>query len=678
MELMQGIKESIEYVVFSSYEVHSLTKITRNAAQNGIFTFDVKDKEEVMLIPYELIVASDNPMQAEECSHGGLRCNYFCRTCKVSSTTAEKKMDKGYNNIFQCGELRSPEDTRTQIKQQIELSKLSGGTDKVNKVVSQMGVRDTTCAMIINRMLPLGKVLRKRTAGKPAIPEAQVTTELEEEFERLLGGQLVDDCINPLLAYILDNANLLNTFRMRLESIDKHGLNLLSFAADYIVRYKGGLVGKHFKSLAQLMAFLVYDLVPQSVLDAWVMIGWLVVLLWHTSIDNIESYLAALSRAIEDFLSISAKCAPSILMSKPKFHFLLHLPMFIRRFGPAILYSTEHYESFNHVFRLAAIDSNRQAPSHDACQVFAEQEAMKHVVSGGHWHDPDQSFFVTSMTTHTNIVFSDFQSWSYSKQLTFVRGTAKLSTYVKDNGPPEVPDPISWDETQAAQCLHGIMVPTTRFQQAASVTAKHGDRAVVQKHVVIKHDDEYWIGKITEILVPFEQNIATHVVISVMEFLPELHCRLHMPCVKYPMPEHMIVIPPSDVICAVNVQHDCITSQCNSTRTMLEQQERLLTSRAQLLVDHAPTNAFILNIHSLHNYQWIISAIPIQTQDQTRASLMLDHALMRSHAAETLWSKKGADGEDAIPNPANEADPPPFEWQSKTHTKRARRKERQK
>ena len=90
---------------------------------------------------------------------------------------------------------------------------------------------------------------------------------------------------------MLDKTNLLDKFQVRLESIDQYGLNSPSFTADYIVRYKGGLIGKHFKNLAQIMAFLVYDLVPQSVLDAWVMIGRLVVLLWHTSIEDIESYL---------------------------------------------------------------------------------------------------------------------------------------------------------------------------------------------------------------------------------------------------------------------------------------------------------------------------------------------------------------------------------------------------
>jgi hypothetical protein len=74
---------------------------TRQAINDPIITFNIKHEEEVMLIPYNLIISGDNPMQAEECSHGGLKCNYLCRTCKVGGTTAEKKSDKGYSEIFQ-------------------------------------------------------------------------------------------------------------------------------------------------------------------------------------------------------------------------------------------------------------------------------------------------------------------------------------------------------------------------------------------------------------------------------------------------------------------------------------------------------------------------------------------------------------------------------------------------
>ncbi|KAF8546400.1 hypothetical protein OG21DRAFT_1391836, partial [Imleria badia] len=78
LELMQGMKDLI-----------------LKATDDFIIAFDVKHQEEVALIPYNLIIASDNPMQAEECSHGGLRCNYLCRTCKVGGTNAEKKTNEG-------------------------------------------------------------------------------------------------------------------------------------------------------------------------------------------------------------------------------------------------------------------------------------------------------------------------------------------------------------------------------------------------------------------------------------------------------------------------------------------------------------------------------------------------------------------------------------------------------
>lgn len=60
-----------------------------------------------MLIPYDLFHAGDNPMQAEECSHGGLKCNFFCCTCKVGGTTAAKKTDDGYTSIFKVSISRS-------------------------------------------------------------------------------------------------------------------------------------------------------------------------------------------------------------------------------------------------------------------------------------------------------------------------------------------------------------------------------------------------------------------------------------------------------------------------------------------------------------------------------------------------------------------------------------------
>ncbi|KAI6141210.1 hypothetical protein BKA82DRAFT_3954999, partial [Pisolithus tinctorius] len=91
----------------------------------------------------------------------------------------------------------------------------------------------------------------------------------------------------------------------------------------------------------EVMPFVIHDLILQTVIDGWMTLGELVVLLWHTKIDHIEVYLAWLTQMIEDFLNVTAICAPSILITKLKFHFLIHLPTYICHFGPAIIFSTE-------------------------------------------------------------------------------------------------------------------------------------------------------------------------------------------------------------------------------------------------------------------------------------------------------------------------------------------------
>jgi hypothetical protein len=58
------------------------------------------------------------------------------------------------------------------------------------------------------------------------------------------------------------------------------------------------------------------------------------------------------------------------------------------------MFSTERYESFNHVFRLACIHSNRGAPSRDTCNTFATQDVIKHVATGGYWFDPRSKTWV--------------------------------------------------------------------------------------------------------------------------------------------------------------------------------------------------------------------------------------------------------------------------------------------
>lgn len=102
MELIGAVMESVRFVLAMVSEYTCFADVSvRGAASEGIIAWDCKYEDEVMFIPYPLFEAGDNPMQAEECSQGGLRCNYFCRTCKVGGTMAEKQSDEGYLKLFE-------------------------------------------------------------------------------------------------------------------------------------------------------------------------------------------------------------------------------------------------------------------------------------------------------------------------------------------------------------------------------------------------------------------------------------------------------------------------------------------------------------------------------------------------------------------------------------------------
>lgn len=105
--------------------------------------------------------------------------------------------------------------------------------------------------------------------------------------------------------------------------------------------------------------------------------------------DSLQSDLEIL---IDNVLDAFSVIDPIRILQKPKLHLLKHLVQNIRRFGPAIRFSTEVFESFNAVFRQCSIHSNRQAPSRDIAAKFSHMERLKHTICGGYWYDGDRVY----------------------------------------------------------------------------------------------------------------------------------------------------------------------------------------------------------------------------------------------------------------------------------------------
>ena len=188
-------------------------------------------------------------------------------------------------------------------------------------------------------------------------------------------------------------------------------------------------------------------------------------------------------------------------MTKPKFHFLVHLPLYIRRFGPAILYSTERYESFNHIFRLTNIYSNRQAPSRDTCRIFAVQDIVRHIATGGWLFDrrirrwvsagadilghiesnPTQRQFLGIKEHHTD----ETQSTKLSKDAPLPWPRTQCSAAATATS--EAQGPVKGEPKDAqitAPPLRGRSNPVGRFHKAINFALAQGDMAHIGDHVV--------------------------------------------------------------------------------------------------------------------------------------------------------------------------------------------------
>ncbi|KAL6300161.1 hypothetical protein BKA93DRAFT_819596 [Sparassis latifolia] len=567
----------------------SMRTSVMSAAEAGIVAWDCRNNEEVILCPYGLFWGGDNPMHAEECSQAA--------------------SDEGFQKVFKAGELRMPAETTEQICEQIRQLLLSGGTEKVKNATSATGIRNSTTDSIVSCLLALGKKLQKHGGDEPVLSEDAIHTQLEADLEELLAGETVENSVNPLLGmpgvdihqdtpteilhtlllgvikyfwgqtvWLLMKSKAMDLFQAQLDSVSTAGLNDPMLGAEYICKYKGGLIGKHFKSLAQVMPYLIYDLIPQTVLDGWTTISTLVILLWHTEIKNTEKYLATLSQVIDDFLNITALCAPSILIT--------------------VLFSTERYESFNHVFRLASI--------YNTCNAFTSQDIMKHLATGGFWFDNSQRKWVcagrqiiTYISTHPPQarllgIKTERPKEPGSQQLSKWRTTHLLNGQ-KLSPPPFV---IIHKANRSTNNTFLILLDTTKRSPSSIVRAiKSAKMSLFFLHA----KTATWRADLSlkEILVPVNSNASYKVA---------AHVALRVPRLK--LANKTLVLAPKDVICVVNIQHDCLMSGCKGLTQAPVRQENTETRKTRTVSNHAETASYVLNTYSLHNHQNIASALP--------------------------------------------------------------------
>jgi len=85
----------------------------------------------------------------------------------------------------------------------------------------------------------------------------------------------------------------LDLLELQLDSISSDSLNIPNIMAKYMCQYRGSLIGKHFKTIVQVLPMVIYNMVPKDLLVVWLIMGRLVVLCRHMEIKDVSQYMAS-------------------------------------------------------------------------------------------------------------------------------------------------------------------------------------------------------------------------------------------------------------------------------------------------------------------------------------------------------------------------------------------------
>ncbi|KAJ7775833.1 hypothetical protein B0H14DRAFT_3508393 [Mycena olivaceomarginata] len=285
------------FVVMQEFHVHYVASSPHasSAEQFAAFRDHVKSTETKPVKAYNAAtkrkcrfilrvpgLPADNPQQSEEASHMGSNANFPCRKCHWGGTTKEKETEKTYHECHLAGALRSAEEIRASLQKQLELA-MRGDRKGIGTLQRATGTKDKITQYWIELLV------RKYQELKAEGPR-QTITEVASEVLKWFSEQ-PGDKMNPLLdiagldpsqdtplellhtillgviKYIWHHMNTeqwsdagRHLLAIRLQSTDLSGLTVPPIRAAYMIQYKNNLIGKHFKTLMQILLFHIHEI----------------------------------------------------------------------------------------------------------------------------------------------------------------------------------------------------------------------------------------------------------------------------------------------------------------------------------------------------------------------------------------------------------------------------------
>ncbi|PLW26028.1 hypothetical protein PCANC_22405, partial [Puccinia coronata f. sp. avenae] len=569
-----------------------------NMVTEGFTAYDCSLRKPVLVTSVVLCFLADSPMHAEVTNTPNPGAsNHPCRMCKLS--VEKKKMRKSLPYVRQF--IQCPNPPRRWLSTIYDTYRLFEIAMTISiaqyKVYStSLGVKDAINTRFVTEA-PKNRAVKEQM-GKL---DLNCPSQLYNPFLRLQGFDGVKDTPVEVLHVVLlgivkylarDDIGKLTAKQKAivaacLNSLDTSGLNWVCVNGTYLIKHIRSIVGRHFKQFLQAAPFIFMDFVTPERRQIWLALCNLTPLIFQTKISNMSTYIADLRRHINLFVYLLIQ-SNAQWINKPKIHMLLHLPESIERFGPASLFSTEEFESYNGVLRQASIHSNRQLPGRDMAVTFDNYATLKFVVSGGIIYNASTGQTATGSEEVQKVFSTNFP-------LQWAMGYNHLTATLVETD--KYPFPLT-----------STMKDSDKQAAPAEFTATHPASLISQ----VKHLGKNVVGKAHSLWsLTTGQQAKYYIKVQGFE-LDNIDPHYQMRVLS--MTASFAVVHTSNVLGTINLQHNCHRHKCPVEATGHARVERKDTGPAIPTVRHCKVDDMIINLASLSNAELhcIISDLPMR------------------------------------------------------------------
>ncbi|KJA24844.1 hypothetical protein HYPSUDRAFT_135587 [Hypholoma sublateritium FD-334 SS-4] len=641
-------------------QFHTIKQVIESTHKDPVKVRHGKSGTQIRFKLYVNCGPGDNPAQSDVCGHIGGNGNHLCRKCNAGGTREFKRSDDGYHSLFKPGAARTGVEILADIESQVKIACL-GNAQAVSHQQTKHGVKDGYTQYWIDHLIERARTLQK---AHPKRTKTDIQNELliwvQEHKNDIYNPFLTLDGFDPaidtpveilhtillgIVKYLWHGshtpwtANQKQAYAVRLQSTNTLGLSIHAIRANYIMQYANSLIGRQFKTIAQVNVFHVYDLVESTCFLLTKAVGELCALLWIPEIRNMEEYLTDVEIAAANVLDLFSMIDPSKITSKVKLHLLTHLKEDILRFGPLVGVATETFECFNAIFRFCSIFSNHLAPSRDIAFQLARQEVLKHRLTGGWWPTSNGEWIAPGPYVrnfiHNHPTLQALMGWTDEKP---PLEPPKYDANKKTIGNPKH---ISWSLTEGAKAINSSEDANSQWSPCCYVIAQSGDKCVLDSWIFAVSPfnvskEESITGRIIEILVDSTGRRAI-IILDVFIVLSTRHETFGMPMLARRQNEKTYAIIPSTTINFVyNVQHDCPLAKCKASGKQPLMQERIESGLSRAYIEHQPIDRFVINTHAFHNAHLLRLAIPRSLVAPIPIYSLADQKLKHTEIAQSL------------------------------------------